>query len=201
MPAAKVKPDDFIEALLDARVVDALARALAPQISLSIEESLRSKLKAFESSIRDLKVENTRFGNKCDSIVKENDVLTKIVNAQSRRIDDLETYSRCDNLIIRGLPERSAAERATGATTLDDGASLLDGQVSVESTVIDFCKDALGVVVSRGDISIAHRLKAGDGDIARPVIVRFTNRRVRNLVYNSKKLLKDHSGVYSSLSI
>jgi len=62
MPAAKVKPDDFIEALLDAREVDALARALAPLISLSIEdyeESLKSKLKAFESSIRDLKVENT----------------------------------------------------------------------------------------------------------------------------------------------
>jgi len=69
----------------------------------------------------------------------------------------------------------------------------MDGHTSVESTVIDFCKDALGVNVSPGDISIAHRMKAGNRDSVRPIIVRFAKNRVRNLVYNSKKLPKNHS--------
>lgn len=189
----KVKPDDFIEALLDSKVVDAFAKALAPFISLSIEESLKTKLTVFETSIRDLKTENARLNDKCVTVEKEYSNIKKLVDSQARRIDDLEIYSRSDNLIIRGLPEQSLAERATGATNLDDGNSLLNGYSSVETTVITFCRDALGVEIKQGDISIAHRLKAGIKDVTRPVIVRFANRRIRNLVYSSKKCLKGHT--------
>ena len=135
----KLKPDDFVEALLDSKVIDALAKALAPLISVTIEESLKTKLKVFETSLRDLKSDNTRLINRCDTVEKENVNIKKLVEAQARRIDDLETYSRADNLIIRGavygtfshrlLPEQSMAERATGATNLD-GNSLLDGHLA-----------------------------------------------------------------------
>jgi len=38
-----------------------------------------------------------------------------------------------------------------------------------------------------------HRMRAGPKDKCRPVIVRFTNRRVRNMVYAARKELKDLS--------
>ena len=91
-----------------------------------------------------------------------------------------------------GLPENLADKKATSATNLDDATSLLVGHPSVESSVMGFCRDMLGVEIGLQDISLAHRLKAGAKDSTRPVIVRFTNRRARNLVYGSRKRLKDH---------
>jgi len=108
---------------------------------------------------------------------------------QNQRIDELEAFSRSDNLIIRGLPELSAAERATTSADLSS-VSLLDTSKSVESNVIKFCRDSLNVTVTSQDISIAHRLKAGPKDSARPILVRFTTRRIRNEVYQARKLLK-----------
>ena len=61
----------------------------------------------FETAIQDLKKENTRLIKKCDSIEVENTKILKLVDARTRRLDDLESYSRCDNLIIRGLPAAS----------------------------------------------------------------------------------------------
>ena len=87
----KVKPHDFIEALLDAKVVDALAKALDPLISLSIEESVKTWLKVFETAIQDLKTENTGLNKKCDSIEVENTNILKFIDAQTRRLDDLES--------------------------------------------------------------------------------------------------------------
>jgi len=100
----KLKPTDFIDALSESGVVDALAKALTPFITLSIEESLKTKLNEFELLLRDLKLDNVRLNNKCESLNKESEALKKIVSDQNRRIDDLEAYSRCDNLIIREYP-------------------------------------------------------------------------------------------------
>jgi len=67
-------------------VVDALAKVLAPLIALSIDESIKTKLKVFESAMRDMKLDNTRLNNKCDSIAKENDILISLVNAQTAEL-------------------------------------------------------------------------------------------------------------------
>jgi len=63
--------------------------------------------------------------------------------------------------------------------------------------VIAFCNDALNVDVLPADISIAHRLKADKKDATRPVIVRFTNRRVRNLK-EAVKNVRGRKGVHCS---
>jgi hypothetical protein len=189
-PKPKPTADDLVEALLDTKVVEALAKALSPFITLSIDEALGKRLEGLTSSLRDMKGEVNRVNKHCDEVAKENAALKKVVEEQDRRLEELECYSRSDNLIIRGLPEQSTAERATG-TALADNPSMFDSHQSVEKTVLTFLKDSLDLDVSSQDISIAHRLKAGSKDSTRPVIVRFTSRKVRNLVYNSKKRLKD----------
>ena len=185
--------DDLIEALQDVRVVEALGRALSPLISLSIEEGLKKHLEGLTTAVRELKSDNVRLKGQIEVVSKENTRLSKSIEDQGRRLDELESYSRSDNLIIRGLAERSAAEISTGAPALDDasGSTLRDSHGSVEETVMAFCSEALGVKVLQQDISTAHRLKAGPKDKIRPIIVRFTNRRVRDVVYHAKKQLKN----------
>ena len=102
----------------------------------------------------------------------------------------METYSRLDNLIIKGLPEQSYAERGTQESADADQSLQMESHSAVESTVISFCRDTLHVDISQGDISTAHRLKKGKKDVFRPVIVKFTNRRSRDTVYRAKKQLK-----------
>lgn len=190
-PKSRPIADDLIEALQDKKVAEALAKALSPLIDLSIEEAIGKRLEGLVTSVRELKGEIGRLHKRCEDAEKENAELKKTMSSQDRRLDDMESYSRCDNIIIRGLPERSSAERATAATSLDARPSAQESSEAVESTVVAFVNDSLGVEISPSDISIAHRIKAGPKDTTRPVIVRFTSRKARNAVYNARKSLKD----------
>lgn len=173
----KLKPDDLIEALSDTRVAEALARALSPYITKSIDEYVSRKLDNLESQLETLKRENVELRSRS--------------SIQDKRIEELDSYSRADNLIVRGLPERSSAERATGGLVMDSSITNADTHQSVENTFISFCSEKLNITVNSSDISVAHRLKPSSNDSVRPLIVRFTNRRVRNLVFMAKKKLKD----------
>ncbi len=185
----KINPEDFIEALLDQRVLDAITKVMTP-LTKALEASLSKRLDAMAITLRSLREDNGRLSEQCKTLVTENADLKRLVADNERRIDDLERYSRSDNLIIRGLPESSFAERATTAPPLTDGSALQESHSSVEMSLINFVKDALKIDIQPSDISTAHRIKAGPKDSTRPVIVRFTKRRVRNLVYGAKKMLK-----------
>jgi hypothetical protein len=189
MGGPKLKPEDFVEALLDPRVLEALTKALTP-LRVSIEAALSNKLESFGATLRALKADNGRLADQCKALAAENAAMKTQLTGCNQRVDELERYSRCDNLVIRGLPESSAAEMASAAPPLQDGATLRESHRSVEASVITFVRESLKIDIEPSDISTAHRIKAGPKDAARPVIVRFTNRRVRNLVYGAKKQLK-----------
>ena len=189
MGGPKLKTEDFVEALLDPRVLEALTKALTP-LRVSIEAALDNKLESFGATLRALKADNGRLADQCKALATENAAMKTQLTVCNQRVDELERYSRCDNLVIRGLPESSAAEMASAAPPLQDGATLRESHRSVEASVITFVRKSLKIDIEPSDISTAHRIKAGPKDAARPVIVRFTNRRVRNLVYGAKKQLK-----------
>lgn len=194
--AAEAKPkslaEDLIEALHDERLIDALGKALSPLITLSVQEAVKKQLEGLTTTIRELKADNTRLAKQCELVAKDNARLQKTTEEYGRRLDDMEAYSRRDNLIIRGLPEKSVAERASDAPSLTEGVPVLrESFESVEGTVLEFLNSSLGVVVQPQDISIAHRLKSGPKDRVRPIIVKFKNQQVRNSVYRAKKQLKN----------
>jgi len=168
----KVKPDDVLDAILDPRAVEAIAKALAPFITTAFDKCLTDRLSSLLTHVDELRAENVK--------------LNKELLQQSQRIDDLEAYSRSENLIIRGLPEASVAERSS-ATLGSSSISHADTCKSVETNVNSFCRDSLNVTVAPQDISIAHRIKAGPKEATRPIIVCFTSRRVRNEVYQARK--------------
>jgi len=187
---ASSKADDMLEALLDPRVAEAIAKALQPALSLSLEEVVGKRMEGMLTAIRELKQENSKLATMCESAAKEIIALKLTVDDQSRRLDDMEVYSRATNIIITGLPESSFAELATPAPTLSDNSAMHESQGSVAASVVRFCKKALNIVIQPTDIAVAHRLKASGRDAVRPVIVRFVNRQVRDSVYMAKKVLK-----------
>ena len=171
----KSKCDELIDALTDPRVIDALTKALGSVLSRAVEETIDRKLAPLQASVADLTEKN------------------KLLKAENlvifERLSALETYTRRDNLIFRGIPERSAAERATAAGSSDGTGVEEESSQAVEETIVALCNDRMGISLHARDIAIAHRLKAGPKDRHRPVIVRFASRRARDLVYSSKKTL------------
>ena len=150
--------EELIEALNDDRLVDALGKALAPLITLTIQETMKKQLEGLSTSVKALKDENVRLSEQCQAVQQENARLRKTADDQTRRLDELETYSRSDNLIFKGLPERTFSERATDAPALADGTPILrESYEMVEETVLEFVNTSLGVKVQPQDLAIAHR--------------------------------------------
>ena len=101
-----------------------------------------------------------------------------------RKCDDLEQYSRRNNIRIFGVNEEK--------------------QENSVAVVLDVFNQKMGLSVKESDIDRAHRTGKirerstnGDGSsgppsksVARPIIVRFTNYSVRSRVFNSKTKLK-----------
>ena len=193
MANKKSKTDELLEALLDPRIVEALGRALSPIIAQTVQGAVQDaigtinkRLDGLSACVEKLKNDFNFLSVRADHYEAENAKLRKIIRDNGDRLEEQEVYSRSCNLIIRGLPETTAAERATSST----GGQLHESYEAVENTVTAFLQDALHIDIKREDISVAHRLKKGARDAVRPVIVRFTTKKVRNLVYASKKALK-----------
>jgi hypothetical protein len=189
--APKINSESLIETFSDTKVTSALVTALTPLFT-SMTNVLDKRIDSLLAAINELKLDNNSLRVQNDSIKAENICLKKQLSDQCDRIDELEIYSRSDNLIIKGLPEKTYAERGAGSLSRADELPVSDSHRAVEETVISFCRQSLQVDVSPQDISVAHRLRAGKKDQVRPVIVRFTNRRVRDDVYRARKLLKDN---------
>src|ERR1043165_9915194 len=164
-PTPKLKVDDLVELLLDTRVVEALAKTLAPFISLTINEAINKKIADLQNSVRELKKETSQLKVRNTQLAADNTSLIE-------RIASLESYSKADNLIIRGLPECSAADMASASPSQHDNAVLVESHRGAETAVLDLCRDTLGINIELGDISVAHRIKAGPKDKHRPIIVR-----------------------------
>jgi len=123
--------------------------------------------------------------------------------ALSTRVEELDAYSKGNNLIFHGLPQSSFAESASADQGVSSGSQrcygVIEGQVGVETsvasetTVIQFVNDVLNIPLTRDDISVAHRLRKLPNDSRpAPLVVRFTNRRARNAVYAARKSLASY---------
>jgi len=130
MTPAKVKPDDFVEALKDPRVVEAFDNAFSQFITQCIETVLSKWLKNLTTILTKLTAENETLKNAIHEqsveLRGENDSLNKLVSEMSSRINDLESFTRSDNLIIRGLPKQTSAERSTVSATMTDSLAVSD---------------------------------------------------------------------------
>ena len=115
----------------------------------------------------------------------------------------LETYTRVDNLIIKGMCEMYAEAPETNASynSMANNSRQHNQQQQLPdemSLVVDFCSNILGIDIQLSDISIAHRMPKGKQDKIRPVLVRFSNRHTRDSVYRARRKLSgsNNNGIY-----
>ena len=112
--------EELADALLDTRLVESLAEALSPHIKRLIDDHVTSRFAELDKKINELKKsrdeqkqETVELRKSCDALKEENVRLYRQLGEQATQLENLDIYSRADNLIIKGLPERSYAERAS----------------------------------------------------------------------------------------
>ncbi|KAJ8246345.1 hypothetical protein GJAV_G00266670 [Gymnothorax javanicus] len=118
-------------------------------------------------------VQKAVAGHSC-GIKKVESVLRK----QDFRIDELEQYSRRDNVVIRGIPEEEGED--TNETIKKVG-------------------EAIGVNIEDIDISVSHRFGRSQNGKPRPIVVKFVRRDTRTKVMQAKKNLRgssEYKGVF-----
>ncbi|GJQ80003.1 hypothetical protein Trydic_g9476 [Trypoxylus dichotomus] len=87
----------------------------------------------------------------------------------NEKMDNLEQYSKINNLRFYGIPERPNED--------------------TDQLIVDFCRDKMNIVVRSQDINAAYRLKHAENGL-KPIIVKFTNRTIKREIYSNKIKLK-----------
>lgn len=171
MPPKTNTVDDLVQALRDARVIEALGTVMQLHIQPLIQ------------TITELKEDNKRKDEKIK-------VLEDELHSSSKRLDALEAHTRRDNLIISGLPVQSFGEAA--ATSTADEANVNQSNELVETSVLKLFNEKMNLAIERNDISVAHRLNKPNSTTPGPptTVVRFTNRKARDRVYNARRELR-----------
>ena len=137
------------------------------------QEGIRSSISFLDEKFEAMKKTTERLERDNATLQKENKALQGQLDALNRQVLDLDQYHRRMNLEITGIPEKK-----------DENAEKIVLQVA----------QMVNPNISVSDIDIAHRLgKPRDGDRPRPIIVRFSNRRSRNAVYDERRKLKNLS--------
>ena len=196
----------LIAAISNKDVVDAFVAALQPAITTTMSE--------LKACIEDLRKEITNKDSVINSLStevadlkQENASLLMSLSECHSRLDLVETYTRVDNLVIKGLSEMYAETAAVGASidNMSANSQQQPQQNQVDensdctlSVVSDFCSNVLGIKVQPTDISIAHRIPKGKHDRSRPIMVRFNSRRIRDSIYSARRKLHGSgiSGIY-----
>ena len=172
--------------------------------SLPQQQSLEQEDTADDSRSRLIRIEETlnRLVETVNAIRLNNDGLSMSIEelkdencSLKLKIDDLDAYSRLDNLVFSGLTTDSYAQSASAGSTGPTGSSqsqglsiIADHNASAELAVMHFCKETLKINVQPNDISIAHRLGSNPGSPP-TILVRFSSRKIRNQVYFARKIL------------
>lgn len=174
----------------NAKVIEALAATLRPVI----EDALTVSLSDICVKLNDLSTELKCRDEKIKQLETHNaELKTKLLNYEIQ-LDQLETYTKQDNLLIHGIPAQYAEAAATsGDGSTGESTSVKENSATTEQIFLNFCANRLGVVVQPEDISACHRLRKLPGSKHPPIIIRFTNRKARSAVLAARRRLQPPS--------
>ena len=186
--------EEFLKVLSDDAVQQKLCEILSNSIKLIIQEMFRPLEKQIKNDLGAVRVTIQLLQLKLDERAEQlrnlqavNITLSEKLTKERECRDQLEQYSRRENLLFCGIPA-TLAER----TVADQGEHQIIAEPSAVTTdkVISFCNNVLHTNISASDISIAHRCKPRRGSNCPPVLVRFVRRSIRDDVFRAKAHLK-----------
>ena len=140
-----------------------------------------------------------------NSLVKDNQKKDVEIEKLTRRVDDLEQYTRREDIVISGLKTKhqSYARAVSSQGSAESNENAPNGeQQSLESQVIDFL-DTMNINVAPEEVSACHTLKPKNSASPPLIVMRFVNRKskvrvMRNAALNRNGLrqnrvyLNDH---------
>ncbi len=164
----------FSNALNDENVRQGLRNAMKP-----LTEAIEKKL---DSSIQ-----------RIDNIEITLDETTSKIDKIDQKMEELEQYSRKNNVRIIGLPELTPTNSKSNANDTEN----------IPAKVVKLIKEAMNIDICLYDIGNAHRLgrteTRHDRDTPRPrdIIVQFTSNIIKQQVMRNRKYLRDtHKHTY-----
>ena len=170
-------------------------------------------VKAFTAAVSAVKKELTNILNsELDGVLKdlkakdeeilqlqqEKNELWLHVNRLILRQDAIEAYSRVDNLIIHGKPlsfsevvsNDASAAYDTSIKNLKNHESHFESKAESEVTFLNFWHE-LQIDIQQSDIAACHRLPKSGSTKYTPLLIRFTNRKIRSRVLGARKQLRE----------
>ena len=164
-------------------------------------------MKAIQKDMEELKEAMNMLTSEVANITKQNSVITELLNEikllkkqnteksreidiLNRRVDELEQYTRMDDLIITGLKtnHRSYAGTVSSRDTGEDAPTR--ETESLEQQVVRFFQGR-DMPLQSEHISVCHTLPRGRNNTQQPppIVVRFSNRKYKNdLLHQGRKL-------------
>lgn len=166
---------------------------MADKIKTSIYESISHRLDIVESEThktivqldtckKHIKKLESEIQEKDEAINKLRRVMERNNDSQIEKGNDLEQYSRSNNIKIINLPEKSGDRPETTDETTEE--------------VVKFLKEKMKTNIEMKDIDIAHRLGKKNTNKPRTVIVRFISRRQKFLSMTERKAKLRGTGIY-----
>lgn len=137
-------------------------------------EKLESKILDLEAKLESMQNVNKKLEDKEKEHAEELCQVKYAMKTREIQMNDLEQYTRSNNIRIYGLEDRNPSETAEETTSI----------------VLQFLKNKLEIDLNRNDIEIAHRLGRFLDNGNRPVICRFVLRLNKMKVMKSRRLLK-----------
>ena len=151
----------IIDLLRDDQILDIFRKALYPE--------------ALSAKIDDLYGVIDRLSKSIEAKDDKIKTLENKVDSMEREIDNLEQYTRRPNLRISGIPDTGEGEDTT-----EKVLAVINGKLGLAHPLLP------------QHVERSHRVgRQVDRQHPRPVIVRFTSERTRDIVYRAKTALKD----------
>ena len=146
---------------------------------------VEDRLESLVGKVNELTNENLRQAAEINKLNRD-------LSVANLKLNQLETYTRRDNLIITGLPLVNAAEAVTIPTLNESQQTIIrEHATSTENAVLNLLQSQLQLNISASDISVAHRLKRNPKISGPPsVIVRFSTRKARDAVHAARSKLR-----------
>ena len=134
---------------------------------------------------------------KMEQLEKDNRIKTQKVLELQNKVDELEQYTRKNNIVISGFETKSYSEIVSGQNSVSDNlehdAEVMRNSETLETKVIDMFKTKVKVDVVSSDISAIHYLPKNNSDKKEPksILVHFVNRKTKDKLLKNGKNLKN----------
>lgn len=175
---SKADQDDLDEGELEQlmNTITPESKTLVKILTIIISKQSRCELKTIRDELTEKDKQITQLKK---DVIEMKDKLADL----ETQVDDAEQYERRDTIIISGpsLPSETSAENPA-------------------NTVINTIKDTLKININTNDINIAHRLGPKHQQTSRPMIVKLTNRSLKQDIMTACVNIKPNLYINESLT-